>query len=412
VDYNCNGSFAGTICFDYPVFGRSGFNSNKDYFVQSHKAFGKLGRSITGADCCGVLRTNITHLFYAKRDYYYAYDFDTKLYSVEEAPLKYRSYYLGGATTYILPPEGITYEVNAGLVNELMTPKNAIPSAYQVDAEMSYPFVYCGGFNLRKLKDAMSKSLLRYNNGCGTPCNPALACTGDVCPEDSEAFPVNGCVVNNPGEVLMGPGGWLYAPTFNECNDRPPSIATNGTIATSAFINDESLTLPAGASDIYLGPLVKFKEYSGPLPPGFTDRWKQCFIGDNCPCEDNLASCAGCSFSFSCSASALYTIEYERNIDDLSLYYPADKSANSIADLSPDEIKQLDNTLFRVYEPIFSDAQIPGFSGSFNEALCFLGDDDIANNSGSFRAVADEISPNNVQILAYASNIRCIDITD
>jgi len=349
-EYKCRDDiqYVAPDCFGY-VIGRAGFSSNKDYFVQSHKTFGSINQL-----CCGVVNTNITSFYYAKRCYYYRYNKDTDLYEVNNAPLKYRTYYAGDKRDE--PNPGAT---SATFINYTMTPEDAIPKTYQVDWVMPYPLVYCGGDKLRKIKINIALSTGLRDCNCAFTCTAEEACRG-TCACNTGGGDV--CRIPNPGAVLLGPGGWLYNPSATCTTDggQIKTVGSDGLLEDSIYHQDEVLYLKAGSADGGLGPLVEFGPYTGRLPPGFS---AACYTGPNCPCPNYDAHCNGCDLQ--CTMESVYDIVREYTLDDLDLYVPADAK--------PTYDEDSKNKLYRVYEEIPSRYNLPGFNGATGDPLCFIG---------------------------------------
>jgi hypothetical protein len=402
--YACGGpkSFVGlgTNCFDGSVYGRSGFSSNKDFFVQSHKYFGKTSASQAvdegvGGVCCGVVDTNITYFYYAKKCFYYGYNSTTGLYEVKDAPLKYRSYYWGDGRTGANP--GAT---SAVYMNYTMTPEDCIVKYYQVDYYMQYPTVYVGGNRLQQLKQSFSSSI---NLGSrSTACQDCYCSADEVCSPTNTCQFCSGCKDKKAGANLLGPGGWIYNPgaacrAGNIGNGVP--VHSGGSLSSSIALFDKTLYLEAGAST-YLGPLVKFGPYTGRLPPGFT---ALCYTGPACPCPNYDAQCAGCNLQ--CNANAVYDVLEEYDIDDLTKY-------NLVGDkITYTEQQTL--KLFRVYEELKS-TWIP--TGMTLDPVAFQGGWDLSSGCGNdnidrFYAFL-KYQDGNTSMIAVASDLTCVALTN
>ena len=414
--YDCNQQpYAGSQCFSDFMAGRAGFASNKDYFVQSHKFFGKSNKSPDGdGQCCGVIDTNITYFYYAKKCYYYGYNSVTGLYEVKDAPLKYRSYYWGdgrtGAANQIIGATSAVY------MNYTMTPEDCIVKYYQVDYYMQYPTVYVGGHHLKPLKTSFSSSV---NLGVGSGCQDCYCNANDVCSSSNHGCinTCSGCKDRNAGANLLGPGGWLYNPgaVCRSANDNFP-VYSGGYLSSSIALFDKTLYLEAGAST-YLGPLVKFGPYTGSLPPGFT---ATCYTGPACPCPNYEAQCAGCNLR--CNANAVYDVLEEYDIDDLTKY-----------NLVKDDItytQEQSAKLFRVYEELKSVWYVNGApAGMTSDPIAFQGGWDLCTNGCADNPTTDPITGGQhadldrfcgvikysggiTYMLGIASDLTCTALTD
>jgi hypothetical protein len=401
--YECGTDFQGlgTLCFDgNGVYGRSGFSSNKDFFVQSHKYFGKnkLG-------CCGVVDTNITYFYYAKKCFYYGYNSTTGLYEVKDAPLKYRSYYWGEGRngTYEGQIIGVT---SAIYMNYTMTPEDCIVSAYQIDYYMQYPTVYVGGAGLKNLKVDFSTSVNIGSAGSGA-CQSCSCNANDVCDPNNTCQFCSGCKDVSAGQNLLGPGGWIYNPGA-ACSDGGPGIPVHngGYLSSSIALFDKTLYFEAGAST-YLGPLVKFGPYTGRLPPGFT---ATCYTGPACPCPNYEAQCDGCKLK--CNVNAVYSVLEEYDIDDLTKY-------NLVGDKITYTQEQ-SAKLFRVYEELKS-VWVP--TGATYDPIAFQGGWDLSGNQCPNIPTANSIDVDkfygflkyedgNTAMYGVASDLTCIALTD
>ena len=390
----------GTQCFEDGVYGRSGFSSNKDFFVQSHKYFGKTKSSEAndqgvGGVCCGVVDTNITYFYYAKKCFYYGYNSTTGLYEVKDAPLKYRSYYWGDGRTGANP--GAT---SAVYMNYTMTPEDCIVKYYQVDYYMQYPTVYVGGARLNALKQSFSSSV---NLGSrSTACGDCYCNANDVCAPNNTCQFCSGCKDVNAGANLLGPGGWLYNPgavcRYGTVNGVP--VHSNGTLSSSIALFDKTLYLEAGAST-YLGPLVKFGPYTGRLPPGFT---ALCYTGPACPCPNYEANCVGCNLQ--CNANAVYDVLEEYDIDDLTKY-----------NLVGDKIEYTEEQtlkLFRVYEELKS-TWMP--TGATYDPPAFQGGWDLSSGCPAGSGLDSfygflKYEDGNTAMYGVASELTCLSISN
>ena len=399
--YDCGApnSFTGVgvMCFDDGIYGRSGFSSNKDFFVQSHKYFGK-----TSVGCCGVVDTNITYFYYAKKCFYYGYNSTTGLYEVKNAPLKYRSYNWGTDRSQENP--GST---SATYMNFTMTPEDCIIPAYQIDYYMQYPTVYVGGHLLEKLKQDFSSSINIGSRG-SSACQTCSCNASDNCDPNNTCPTCSGCKDVNAGANLLGPGGWIYNPgaACSNTNDNGVPTHSNGYLSSSIALFDKTLYLVAGASN-YLGPLVKFGPYTGRLPPGFT---AQCYTGPACPCPNYDAQCAGCNLQ--CNVNAVYSVLEEYDIDDLTKY-------NLVGDKITYEYEQT-LKLFRVYEelkstwmPTGATYDPPAFQGGWD-----LSGNQCPNNPTPTGADIDKFygflkyENGNTAMYGVASDLTCIALTD
>ena len=470
--WNCRGTFVAETCFESTINNRIGYTSNKDYFVCVAKTFGRLNPTTdrTGR-CCGVVQTNVTAFFYAKRKYHYGYNAGTGLFEVQDAPRGgFRTYYLGelegvsGSTygigekpdyrgqTFYYPFEKVLIPQ---LVNDLMIPKNTISKySYSTQSAMSYPPIYCGGRDMEPLKDSMGGALAWQDTGCDV-CHPV---PGQQCPSTCGGYDLP-CVA--PPSKLLGPGGWIhsYGPS-SACgggDDRAKIIVTASdgiygqntvqTLNNTVVYNYERLIMPAIHSDPWLGPLASFKlGWGGTFPPGFQPGCQyfckpvsapppnpllafvsgatQCFT---CTCDRNLyptggctdgrQSCPGCSFIGwqYIDDSFLFELQQEYSIDNESLYFPG-------VEMLPDtnEPVGLDEYyLHRTYQKIPSRIYV-GCTGPILNAdpICFLGIDGVTN-AGDF-AVSCCIEPDNtnpegpplLNINGHSSNILCTQFDD
>ena len=477
VIYNCKGTFIAETCFDSTINNRIGYTSNKDYFVCVAKTFGKLNPSGERyARCCGVVQTNVTAFFYAKRKYHYGYNADTGLFEVQNAPRGgFRTYYLGelegvsGSTygigekpdyrglTFYYPTEKVLVPQ---LVNDLMIPKNTISKhTYSTQSLMSYPPIYCGGRDLEPLKDSMNGALRWEDTGCDV-CNPSPPEEPSICESECGGGGGNPVCVSPPSK-LLGPGGWVHSyGSSSACvggDENAKLIVTKSdgiygqntvqTLNNTVVYNAERLVMPAIHSDPWLGPLASFKlGWGGTFPPGFQPGCQyfckpisppppnpllafvsgatQCFT---CTCDRNLyptggctdgrQSCPGCSFIGwqYIDESFLFEVQQEYSIDNESLYFPG-------VEMLPDanEPVGLDEYyLHRTYQKIPSRIYV-GCTGPILDAdpICFLGIDGVTN-AGDF-AVSCCIEPDNtnpegpplVNINGYSSNILCSQFDD
>ena len=422
--YDCTGGpWISKRCFGY-VNGRIGFNSNKDYFIQSAKGFGIVSndnRDTGLSQCCGVVKTNITGFFYAKRNYYYGYNAETSLYEVQTAPIPYRNHYVGNKYPV---PSGVYGMTSSELINELMTPKNSIPKAYNVESTMSYPYVYVGGKTLYKLKKHLSQSVV------GTPCNICkVVPNDDPCRTENPCGSGNGAATcQSSVENLVGPGGWAHSYGRKFCTDASPPISING------FMNDsingsfnKILYMDAAKTDDWLGPLVSFTGYTGPLPPGMTFACN-CWCGDrssfassaggccDCPrdlyptgsCPNNDRSCPGCKFCCVLNRNLIYRVDKEYSLDDPINYYPSTKPLPGMGTEAeePVPISGIPR-LWRIYDDVYSDYSSLNCGGlTVGTAICFIGMEG-QTESGPFEA---ECVPNGdgvPQPLGKTANMQC-----
>ena len=386
IRYACfGGGFQAVECFQQ-VYNRNGYTSNKDYFVQSSKAFGTLSTAGDGfsAQCCGVVMTNITAFFYAKRSFYYAYDPSTQCFRVKRADENYtyraassgerdlRGYYNYGNTspTPWLNPNG-TYNwsgpvpveeaIWSDLSNEpggigpgpdtrdpnfyveAMAPYDAINKlTFLVNDNLEYPPVYCGSGSLLPLE----KSIQARFNGDGTnpSCNPCECDTND--PNCSDVGSFSSC--NMAVSKVLGPGGWVYARRRPGNDNNPNDIVLNGFNVNNSsvlYIRDKipkSLLPRTGDS---LGPLLKIKQFEGPVPAVmggcsfYRDTTGQPLPdGQTCGCNKNVypngvcpggaVSCPGCmwrpllgSFGGVSFSNTYFTLDGSTGLDILDAYF-------------------------------------------------------------------------------------------
>jgi len=426
--YDCSqGPFLANSCFGY-LQARNGFNSNKDYYIQSCKTFGVVSEENEDSNagrCCGVVNTNITGFFYAKRNYYYGFNKETYLYEVQNAPIPYRNNFVGNS---FASPDQIYGMTSSELINELMTPKNSIPKAYGVESTMLYPYVYVGGQALKPLMEALSSTIV-LQAGCD-PCKTAPP--GDPCLLADTCGIIQGggsrlCIASI--DKLVGPGGWAHSYGRSICNDgRVNPVEIGGVMNTSinGSLND-LLYLNVANADDWLGPLVSFTGYTGPLPPGMTISCN-CWCGDNtsftssdgqpCSCSrdqypsgscpNNDRSCPGCKFCCQLDRNLIYRVDKEYSLDDPNLYYPADKALPGLGD--NDEPVPIGGVgrLYRVYEDIYSDYTALNCGGlTRGTPLCFQGNDGVTT-PGNFTAICVDFGNGTPpQPIGRTSNIQC-----
>jgi hypothetical protein len=169
---NCCPSTSSTTLSDTctTCIGRIGFNSSKDYFIQSYKNFSRQ------RNCCRVIYTNISYVNYASRLTYFGWDSASATFKIFFTKDPYR-------------------------FSDLI-PSNANTS-YKLANGLIYPYVYLGGEILKKLWSSFFTAIYG-DDGTGRTCEN----TGDV------------CLARNPKETILGPGGWLWAST-NSPTGRP-----------------------------------------------------------------------------------------------------------------------------------------------------------------------------------------------
>jgi hypothetical protein len=419
--YDCSaGPFGSARCFGY-LNNRIGFYNNKDYFVQSSKSFGELSdtNSRNGLGfCCGVIKTNITAFFYAKRNYYYGYNEETSLYEVQNAPLPYRSHFVG--TSY--PEPGKSYGMTSSeLVNAIMTPRNSIIGAYTVQSVFPYPYVFLGGQSLKKLQLNLQSSVIL--SGCDR-CNPPPP--GATCFTDSNCgYPPDSTDCRASVGTLVGPGGWVNTYGRQICNDGSAIPITVGGMLNDSVNGalNSYLYLETTKTDNWLGPLVSFKGYTGPLPPGMTITCN-CWCGDNtsfssssqpCSCSrdqypsgscpNNDRSCPGCKFCCKLNDNLIYQVDTESSIDDPKFYYPADKRLPGMGDNDESIPVGFMGGLWRVYEEIPSSYNSLGCTGyTLGAPRCFLGLDGLTN-PGKFNGNCESGVP-----VGRVSAIDCVEV--
>lgn len=425
--YDCSaeaGPFTQPKCFGY-INNRIGFYNNKDYFIQSSKSFGEV--SGTNAEnnigfCCGVVKTNITAFFYAKRNYYYGYNNETFLYEVQNAAIPYRTHFVGSK---FAEPGKVYGMTSSELINEIMTPKNAIVKAYNVESAVPYPYVYLGGEKLLQLQKNISASVVQA--GCDK-CNPP--------PPGSECFSQNNCGYDASYEGcrasvenLVGPGGWLHSYGRGTCNDNTTiPVQSEGYLKDSVNgVLNAILYMETCKTDEWLGPLVSFTGYTGPLPPGITISCN-CWCNDNASftsssqpcscsrdqypsgsCPNNDRSCPGCKFCCELNKNLIYAVAEESSIDDPKFYWPGTKSLPGMGDTEePIPVGFMGGKLWRMYEEIYSNYTAIDCNGlTVGAPLCFAGQDG-QTGVGIFVAecsISDNGTPPTP--IGRTSNIQC-----
>lgn len=421
-NYQLSCELQGTIatsCFGY-VTGRVGFNSNKDYFVQSAKSFGRLSGiandQIGSGECCGVVKTNITGFLYAKRDYYYAYNAVTQNYEVKNAPLSYRPVFLGSQRAAPDQSYGIT---STEFYNEIMVPKDAIVKSYTIENVMLYPKVFVGGPNLKQLEDSYRTSKKRNYF-----CPASSICTTGLCPDSTCS--VSGCWTKSPYDIV-GPGGWVYSPNTISCNNDqydPPIL--DRVFNNTANVYDRYMYLSIVPTDDWLKGSVTTDAYSGNLPPGLcaADCWCGPTSATNptgvgtCPggrCPNGERECGNCRFCCSLNPGLFFEVSGQTGIDNPDLYWPANKPL-----LGPNEWESAfltDSNIpssptpplppyywYRVYENIPSTYKLDPCSvpyGATGDPIAFQGNGDFG--ASDFRAYC----AGNNTVIGEVGDIRC-----
>ena len=140
--------------------GRIGFNSSKDYFIQSYKNFSRQRQ------CCRVIYTNISYVNYASRLTYFGWDSDSGTFKI----------------FYTKDPYRFTD----------LIPSNA-NNSYKLDNGLFYPYVYVGGQILSKLVRSYHAAVYG-DDGTGRTCESS----GDI------------CLTRTPKQTILGPGGWIW----------------------------------------------------------------------------------------------------------------------------------------------------------------------------------------------------------
>jgi hypothetical protein len=185
---NCEGGTCiRNCCPDGPSFsdicatsvGKVGFNSNKDYFIQSYKQFSRKN------GCCKTHITNISYFNYVQKLTYFGYD---------EASSTYKTFFT---------KDPYRHEYNK--------PSNAL-KIFPYDSVLQYPYVYLGEARLDKLQDSYFFAL-RNQSQTGKPCDG----NGTV-----------GCILADPGASILGPGGWIWY-VSPDGQDTPLGWQTDGT---------------------------------------------------------------------------------------------------------------------------------------------------------------------------------------
>lgn len=151
--------------------GRIGFNSSKDYFIQSYKNFSRQRQ------CCRVIYTNISYVNYASRLTYFGWDSDSGTFKIFYTKDPYR------------------------FIDFIPTNAN---TSYKLANGLTYPYVYLGGEILKKLVQSFN-SALYGDDGTGRTCESS----GDI------------CLTRTPKETILGPGGWIWAMASGS-GTRPP----------------------------------------------------------------------------------------------------------------------------------------------------------------------------------------------
>ena len=140
--------------------GRIGFNSSKDYFIQSYKNFSRQRQ------CCRVIYTNISYVNYASRLTYFGWDSDSGTFKIFYTKDPYRF-------TDLIPSNANT--------------------SYKLANGLSYPYVYVGGQILSKLVRSYHAAVYG-DDGTGRTCESS----GDI------------CLTRTPKQTILGPGGWIW----------------------------------------------------------------------------------------------------------------------------------------------------------------------------------------------------------
>jgi alpha-tubulin suppressor-like RCC1 family protein len=158
--------------------GRIGFNSSKDYFIQSYKNFSRQGL------CCRTVMTNISYVNYASRLSYYGWDSESSTFKIFYTKDPYRF-------TRLIPSNATT--------------------SYKLAGDLMYPFVYVGGDILKQVQSSYNTSVY----GATTlPDGTVLSCeqSGDV------------CLSPTPNETILGPGGWLWVEYKSDATQTPLTV--------------------------------------------------------------------------------------------------------------------------------------------------------------------------------------------
>lgn len=399
IEFDCEqDGYVGTNCFGY-VTGRVGFNSNKDYFIQSAKSFGRLSgianSTLGSGECCGVVKTNITGFLYAKRDYYYAYNSSTENYEVKTAPLAYRPVYLGSQRAQENETYGIT---STEFYNEIMVPKDALVESYTVQNVMLYPKVFVGGPNLTALETSYNESKKR-----NFFCPASSICSTGICDPPSTCS-VSGCWTKSPYDIV-GPGGWVYSPNRISCDNTQYDLPSlDGQFNETANLYDKTMYLSIVATDDWLKGAVVTSPYSGNLPPGLCA--PNCWCGPTSPanptgigtcpggrCPNGERQCNNCVFCCALIPGLFYEIAGQTGIDNPDLYYPANRPIQGPSEAetafltdsgipSSPSSQSSDYYWYRVYENIPSTYKLEGCNSPYG----FTGDPIGFQGNGSFGA--------------------------
>jgi hypothetical protein len=192
------------------------------------------------------------------------------------------------------------------------------------------------------------------------------------------------------------------------------------------------LYMDAAKTDDWLGPLVSFTGYTGPLPPGMTFACN-CWCGDrssfassgggccDCPrdlyptgsCPNNDRSCPGCKFCCRLNPNLIYRVDKEYSLDDPINYYPSTKPLPGMGTEAeePVPISGIPR-LWRIYDDVYSDYSSLNCGGlTVGTALCFIGMDG-QTESGPFEAVCIPSEEGVPQPFGKTANLQCFIIDE
>jgi len=257
-------------------------------------------------------------------------------------------------------------------------------------------------------------------SGCDR-CNPPPP-DSDCFHENTCGYPPNSSNCRASVGTLVGAGGWTNSFDRKNCNDYSTITMTEGGFMADTVHGalNSILYMDTCKTDEWLGPLVSFTGYKGPLPPGISlscNCWckvNTSFSSSSQPCScsrdlypagtcpNNERSCPECNFCCKLDENLIYQVDTESSIDDPKFYYPANQRLPGMGDNDESISVGFLGGLWRVYEEIpssYNALQCEGYT--LAAPRCFAGVEGLTN-PGKFTGACEDGVP-----VGRVSAIKC-----